>query len=92
MLVVAFLVDVLPHKGAQLLGVLQRPWYLDRARPVHVVEALAVDQLLDHSLLQLRVTVCHFVVGRLHGASVALLGDQVELEVLANCLRVDQRA
>lgn len=92
MLVVAFLVDVLSDEGAQLLRILQRSRHLDRARPVHVVEALAVDQLLDHSFFQLRVAVGHLVVGRFHGASVALLGDEVELEVFANCLSVDQSA
>ena len=45
-------VQVLPSEHAQLLSVLQRAWNLDRPRPVHVVEALAVDQLLNHSFLQ----------------------------------------
>lgn len=82
----ALFVDVLSHEGSQLLRVLQCSWYLDRAGPIHVVEALTVYQLLDDAFFQLRVGVCYSVVGGLDCSSVALLSNEVELEVFADCL------
>lgn len=91
-LAVLTLVVVLAHEHAQLLRVLQYPWNLNRPRPVHVVEALTVNQLLNDSLLDWAVCVSDFIVSRPDSPSVALLGDQVELETTTHCLSIDDRA
>lgn len=45
-----------------LVSILHDPWNLNRASPVHIVEALREDQLLQHSLLHLRVGEDHLIV------------------------------
>jgi hypothetical protein len=83
---------MLPDECAQFLGVLQHPWNLDGSSPIHVVEALAVDEFLDDALLEAAVAVGHAVVGGLDGAAVALLGNQIELKVSPHCVAVDDGA
>ena len=69
-----FAADILPDEHRHLLGVLEHAGHLDRASPVHVVEALRVNELLDDPLFQVGVAIKDFVEGGLDGAAVALLG------------------
>jgi len=85
-----FFIDILSNKRSKFLGILHHAWDLYRARPVHIVETLGVYQLLEVSFFQLRLTVDDFIEGWFHTASVALLGHQVKLIALADCLRAHQ--
>ncbi len=67
-----------------LLRVLQDSRNLDRAAPVRVVEALAVDQLLQMPFFQLSCVVNDLVVVWNDGTFVGLLAHDKEVVIQAN--------
>lgn len=71
--------DMVSHEVAKLVRILQDWWYSDWTTPVHIVETLAVHKFLQHSFLNLGVSEKDFEVDWFHSASVAVLGDQVEI-------------
>lgn len=75
-----------------LLGVLEYAGHLDGARPVDVVEALAVDELLQDALLHLGVIVDDLVVVGDGGAPVGELRHHEEVVVVADHILGDDGA
>lgn len=79
---------VLAYKHRELLCILQHAGYLYWSWPVHVVETLSKNQLLNDSFFQKSITIQDLVKGRLHSSSVAMLCNQVKLKSVANCFTV----
>lgn len=83
---------ILWNKSSQFSRVLKNWRNTHRTTPVHVVETLHIDQLLQNSFLHFGISVENFVMDWLHGSSVAMLRDEIKIIELGYNFVIDQSA
>ena len=83
---------ILWNKSSQFSRVLKNWRNTHRTTPVHVVETLHIDQLLQNSFLHFGISVENFVMDWFYGSSVAMLRDEIKIIELGYNFVIDQSA